>query len=406
VQKTGTAWTKYLASGDVEFSPTGTNFLHRDHLGSVRAVTESNIPRVRANFQAFGERIESLSEIPESKGFIGERHDDGAGEPGLIYLNARYYDPVLARFIQPDPLDPFVPGVGVNRYAYAFNNPVMMLDPSGLGEGWDHDPRNPSGNHGDPAHNNGGGGSGAGGNGGGFQNCPNCAFQGIGKMINGQRVFFAGTEFAVAKLYGTGAFNPEWEAAAEPIAEAVQDAIRQMAGEDGTASDWPPKAGTYGATVLDVKVVGNAITINVPLTYTGAAVTPELIAMFNAGIEQYWSGTYGPYDVTVNVTTMPAGTPITQTNTFEITPGVGTAHACIGCNVGVLYAGNSSGWTAAHELGHMMGLPQADPFTMNPRDSVTGQVSGANIMGTQFGTPSEQDIQFIRDHYTRRRRQQ
>jgi hypothetical protein len=34
-----------------------------------------------------------------------------------------------------------------------------------------------------------------------------------------------------------------------------------------------------GATVLDVDVVGNVITINGPLTYTGADVTPELIAM-------------------------------------------------------------------------------------------------------------------------------
>jgi RHS repeat-associated protein len=113
----------------------------------------------------FGEQLGFATAV-ESKGYIGERHD---AETGLLYLHARYYDPVLARFIQADPMDPTVPGVGVNRYSYVFNNPVMMLDPSGLGEAWSHNPKNESGNHGDPAANNsdpsngGGGGAGPGG---------------------------------------------------------------------------------------------------------------------------------------------------------------------------------------------------------------------------------------------------
>jgi len=49
-----------------------------------------------------------------------------------MYLNARYYDPVLARFVQADPSDPTGQGVGVNRYAYALNNPVSFLDLTGL----------------------------------------------------------------------------------------------------------------------------------------------------------------------------------------------------------------------------------------------------------------------------------
>jgi RHS repeat-associated protein len=62
----------------------------------------------------------SVQDLVTGQGLIGQRHDD---ETGLIYLNARYYDPVLARFIQPDPLDPIIPGVDVNRYAYAGNSP-------------------------------------------------------------------------------------------------------------------------------------------------------------------------------------------------------------------------------------------------------------------------------------------
>jgi uncharacterized protein RhaS with RHS repeats len=49
----------------------------------------------------------------------------------LSYFNARYYDPVLGRFLSPDTFDPLLPGVGTNRYAYAQNDPVNKSDPGG-----------------------------------------------------------------------------------------------------------------------------------------------------------------------------------------------------------------------------------------------------------------------------------
>jgi RHS repeat-associated protein len=64
----------------------------------------------------------------ESRGYIGERYDAGTG---LMYLNARYMDPDLGRFLSPDTFDPLLPGVGTNRYAYAQNDPVNKYDPSG-----------------------------------------------------------------------------------------------------------------------------------------------------------------------------------------------------------------------------------------------------------------------------------
>jgi uncharacterized protein RhaS with RHS repeats len=48
-----------------------------------------------------------------------------------MYLNARYMDPVLGRFISPDDWDTTLPGVGTNRYAYAANDPVNKADPGG-----------------------------------------------------------------------------------------------------------------------------------------------------------------------------------------------------------------------------------------------------------------------------------
>ncbi|MGB6690476.1 MAG: RHS repeat-associated core domain-containing protein [Terracidiphilus sp.] len=65
--------------------------------------------------------------------FTGQEHD---GESGKEYFNARYYGSTLARFQSPDPsgmffADPLNPQ-RFNLYAYALNNPLRFLDPSGL----------------------------------------------------------------------------------------------------------------------------------------------------------------------------------------------------------------------------------------------------------------------------------
>ena len=54
-------------------------------------------------------------------------------ETGLYYLNARYYDPEVGRFISADSIDYLAPEIinGINLYAYCNNNPVMYTDPSG-----------------------------------------------------------------------------------------------------------------------------------------------------------------------------------------------------------------------------------------------------------------------------------
>ncbi len=54
-------------------------------------------------------------------------------ETGLYYLQTRYYDPEVGRFVNADGieyLDPETLG-GLNLYAYCGNNPIMGIDPEG-----------------------------------------------------------------------------------------------------------------------------------------------------------------------------------------------------------------------------------------------------------------------------------
>ena len=55
-------------------------------------------------------------------------------ESGLYYLNSRYYDPFIGRFISPDSLKYLDPTYnnGLNLYAYCINDPVNMRDNAGF----------------------------------------------------------------------------------------------------------------------------------------------------------------------------------------------------------------------------------------------------------------------------------
>jgi RHS repeat-associated protein len=108
------------------------SYMFRDQLGSVRLIADQKqVIEERSKYLAFGREVENptaSSQAVETKGWIGERFDAGAG---LQYLNARYYDPELSLFIQPDWFEVTEAGVGTNRYSYSFNDPVNLSDPSG-----------------------------------------------------------------------------------------------------------------------------------------------------------------------------------------------------------------------------------------------------------------------------------
>ena len=80
------------------------------------------------DFDPFGASSSPTSETVS--GFTGHRPDAGLG---LVNAGFRSYDPVLGKFIQPDPIiaDPFS-SQGRNPYSYVENNPLSFVDPLGL----------------------------------------------------------------------------------------------------------------------------------------------------------------------------------------------------------------------------------------------------------------------------------
>jgi len=49
----------------------------------------------------------------------------------LVAILAMFASSANAKFLQPDWLDPTLPGVGTNRYSYSFNDPINLMDPTG-----------------------------------------------------------------------------------------------------------------------------------------------------------------------------------------------------------------------------------------------------------------------------------
>lgn len=73
---------------------------------------------------------ESISgELFADRGFTGHEY---LKDFNLINMNGRVYDPVLGRFLSPDPYVQ-MPGYphNYNRYTYALNNPLIYTDPDG-----------------------------------------------------------------------------------------------------------------------------------------------------------------------------------------------------------------------------------------------------------------------------------
>ena len=120
-------------------------YLHSDHLNTPRLATDPE-QRIRWRWEgeAFGEsKPQSGKALAETDGEDGDEDDGKAktivnlrfagqyydSETGLHYNWNRYYDPKIGRYLSSDPIG--LAG-GLNTYAYVFNSPVNLVDPSGL----------------------------------------------------------------------------------------------------------------------------------------------------------------------------------------------------------------------------------------------------------------------------------
>ena len=105
-------------------------FYHPDHLGSTSLVTDAQGQVVESvEYTPFGSTSVRAGPTTIPHQFTGQRLDAATG---LYCYHARYYDPQLGRFTQPDPVvqHPADPQL-LNRYSYVQNNPVKFIDPSG-----------------------------------------------------------------------------------------------------------------------------------------------------------------------------------------------------------------------------------------------------------------------------------
>ncbi len=186
-EQTGTTIRKYYPFGGdtiaVRDSVAGLSYLHSDHLGGASAVTTtSGTLSSWQRFDPWGQvRATSTGGVTQTtRNFTGQYLD----ATGLLYYNARYYDPSLGRFISADSIVPgnasggmdgialkpltvsfsepgFVSKLNqenqfgpwftlssqerqqlgspmgpqnpqaLNRYSYVLNNPLRFMDPSG-----------------------------------------------------------------------------------------------------------------------------------------------------------------------------------------------------------------------------------------------------------------------------------
>jgi RHS repeat-associated protein len=132
----GEVWRSYYYAGSVRVAVRKTtqttsvvSYLLTDHLGStIVAVTGTSVTGSR-RYTAWGQTRDATGSLPTSYQYTGQYHQEALG---IYYYGARWFDPYLNRWLQPDSIipDPYN-SLDWDRYSYSRNNPIRYSDPTG-----------------------------------------------------------------------------------------------------------------------------------------------------------------------------------------------------------------------------------------------------------------------------------
>jgi len=120
-----------LLCSSAAFAYEQVTYYHNDALGSPIAASDSEGKILwRESYQPYGERQQHEPRANANRRWFTSHVEDA--DTGLLYMQARYYDPRIGRFMSQDPVG-FVESnpMSFNRYAYANNNPYKYVDPDG-----------------------------------------------------------------------------------------------------------------------------------------------------------------------------------------------------------------------------------------------------------------------------------
>ena len=104
-------------------------YMYNGHSDVTALLTAAGVVASSYEYDAFGNITNQAGNVSNPIRYSGYQYDE---ESKLYYLNARYYDPKLARFLTEDTYrgqanDP----LSLNLYTYTLNNPIRYFDPTG-----------------------------------------------------------------------------------------------------------------------------------------------------------------------------------------------------------------------------------------------------------------------------------
>jgi RHS repeat-associated protein len=126
------AFLLILGSFAATAQPVVTYF-HNDISGSPMLATDAAGNVVwKEGYKPYGEKTRNEVPSRDGKNKIGYAGSPFDASTGLSYMGARYYDPVIGRFMGIDPVGFQEDNIhSFNRYAYANNNPYRFIDRDG-----------------------------------------------------------------------------------------------------------------------------------------------------------------------------------------------------------------------------------------------------------------------------------